>query len=107
MPMVPSYFVSQDEIDAEVKKAVSKLGPEVRRVRYTVGEDTSGEPAIYFRIVLADAAVWPWDVLSRTTRNIRDTLRDQLQPLPTWGLFPYFRFRSESEQAGRTEPEWS
>jgi hypothetical protein len=105
--MVPCRYVSQEEIDAEVKKVVGNLGPEVRRVRYTVGEDTSGEPGIFFRIVLADNAVWPWEILSRTTRNIRSIIRDQLQPLPTWGLFPYFNFRSESEQAGSTEPEWT
>jgi hypothetical protein len=107
MPFVPAHFVPQAEIDAEVANVVSQLGPEVIRVRHQVREDTTGDPAIYFRIVLADSALWPREPLRRSTRQVEDFLTGKLQPLSNWGLIPYFSFRSESEQATRHEPEWS
>jgi hypothetical protein len=106
MPFVPTGFVTQVNIEAEVDGAVRRLGPDVVRVRHRVGEDTSGEPAIYFRIVITDSAARRENI-GAATRQISNFLTDELQPYPRWGLYPYFSFRSESEQATRNEPEWS
>jgi hypothetical protein len=88
-----------------VAEAVSKLGKEVVRVRYRIRPDTTGDPAIYFRILLTDAAS-QWATLGEVTRNITNTL-EAINPYETWGLIPYFNFRSESEQAMRFDPEWA
>jgi hypothetical protein len=97
MPMVPAGFVHQGQLDAEIKSAVGKLGPEAVHVTYTVGEDSTGEPSIFFRVVLADAATRE-DTLTEVTGRIVTTLVDQLRPIENWGLHPYFNFRSQSAQ---------
>jgi len=106
MPIVPGGFVSHAEIAGEVDRAIAKLGPEVVRVRYSVGEDNTGDPAIYFRIVLTDGASRE-ETLGEVTEKIRRTLSDELRSFENWGLFPYFRFRSQKEQALLQDPAWT
>jgi hypothetical protein len=107
MAMLPLRFVRQEELDQEVKKCVDKLpAEEVVRVRYSLGEDWSGDPAIYFRIVLTDEASRE-ERLGDVTHGIRQTIDGELRPYQNWGLLPYFSFRSASEQAVRHEAEWS
>jgi hypothetical protein len=53
--MVPAAIVKQSEIDARVRKVAGALEPDVRHIRYEIGE-TSGQWAIFFRIVLSDEA---------------------------------------------------
>jgi hypothetical protein len=97
MPMVPAGFVHQGQLDAEIKSAVGKLGPEAVHVTYTLGEDSTGEPSIFFRVVLTDAATRE-DTLTEVTGRIVTLLVDQLRPIENWGLHPYFNFRSQSAQ---------
>lgn len=100
-------IVRQEELDREVEKCVAKLpADEVVRVRYSLGEDWSGDAAIYFRIVLTDEASRE-ERLGDVTHGIRQTIDGELQPYQNWGLLPYFSFRSASEQAVRHEAEWS
>jgi hypothetical protein len=107
MAMLPLRFVRQEELDQEVKKCVDKLpAEEVVRVRYSLGEDWSGDPAIYFRIVLTDEASRE-ERLGDVAQRIEEKIDREVQPYQNWGLLPYFSFRSASEQAGRHEPEWS
>ena len=71
-------FVNQTQLDKAVTKAIRKLGKEVLRVKYSFGEDWTGEPSIYFRIVLSDAASREGglaDVANRITTVIYDELR--------------------------------
>lgn len=82
------------------------LAPDVIRIRYTMGEDWSGEPAIYFRVLLSDPASDPTR-LGAVTRNVQEVIERDVDPLNTWGLFPYFNFRSQSEQATMREPAWA
>ena len=85
---------------------VGKLGNEVVRVKYSLGTDSSGEPSIFFRIVLSDAASRE-DGLADVTGRIATILFDEIRPYENWGLLPYFSFRSKSEQAIRNDPEWA
>lgn len=105
MPMVPSGFVHQGELDAEIKKAILKLGPQVAHVSYSLGADSTGEPSIFFRVVLPDTAVRE-DTLTEITGHIATVLFDELRPIDNWGLHPYFNFRSQSEQKRRKDPAW-
>ena len=107
MPLVPTGFVNQAQLDRDVKKAVNRL--EVRdvvRVHHNVGVDSTGEPAIYFRIVLTDAASRE-ATLADVTGRVATTIFDALRPYENWGLTPYFSFRSKSEQDQRHDPEWA
>jgi hypothetical protein len=106
MPIVPSGFVNQTQLANEVNRAIRKLGKDVVRARYSIGTDWSGDPAIYFRIVLTDAASRE-DTLADVAGRIRKILFEEIRPYENWGVIPYFSFRSKSEQATRSEPEWS
>jgi hypothetical protein len=105
MPYLPTGFVTQEEMDAEVGHAIRKLGPEVVRVRYQLTSDTAGDPAIYFRVVLADWAVQE-ETLADVTGKIARILIDESHAYDK-GLVPHLKFRAASEQTNRHEPEWS
>jgi hypothetical protein len=106
MPIVPSGLVHRGQVDAEIKSAVRNLGPEAVHVAYNIGEDSTGEPSIFFRIVLADSAI-DEDTLADRTWAIQSTIMDQLEPIENWGLHPYFNFRSQSEHQSRIDPAWT
>src|SRR6266852_4690807 len=85
----------QAEIDAAVAAVVSELAPDVVRIRYNIGEDHTGDPSIFFRIVLSDNATTPRR-FRKTTRDVEARLEERVDP-DQFGLFPYFNFRSRSE----------
>jgi hypothetical protein len=100
----PSAITKQREIDAAVNQVVDELSPDVVRIRYDVGEDWSGQWAIFFRIVLSDEAA---------KRRLRDVATKVVWGLahrldfPGMGVFPYHNFRSVSEQAMLQEEAWA
>src|SRR5277367_4195028 len=108
VPYIPTGFINQTQLANAVEQAALKLrsGSEVVRVRHSTGVDTSGEPSIFFRIVLSDAASRE-ATLADVTGNIATILFEEIRPYENWGLTPYFSFRSQSEQALRNEPEWA
>ena len=69
---LPSAVTKQSEIQAAINEVERNLAPDVVRIRYDIGEDWSGQWAIFFRIVLTDEAarrslcevatkvVWGW-----------------------------------------------
>jgi hypothetical protein len=54
----------------------------------------TGEPSLFFRILLADASIRD-DTIADLTRRIATALFDAIRPLENWGLRPYFNFRSQ------------
>ena len=56
MPMVSTGYVHRGHLDAIVKEASTLLGPEVLHVAYQIRPDSTDEPSIFFRILLADGA---------------------------------------------------
>jgi hypothetical protein len=103
----PTGFVNQAQLAHTVNAAVRSLNPqEVVRVACSIGHDSTDDPAIFFRIVLTDAASRE-DRLGDVTGRISSTLLDSIHPIENWGLTPYFSFRSLSEQGMRNDPEWS
>jgi hypothetical protein len=106
MPMVPTGFAHQSQLDNEIAKALRKLGKETVRVNYSLGTDSTGEPSIFFRIVLTDAASNE-DKLAEVTGRIATLIFDEIRPHENWGLLPYFSFRGKSELEKRNDPEWA
>jgi hypothetical protein len=102
---VPSGYVNQGQLDAIVKEAAALLGPEVRQLTYSIGPDSTDEPSIFFRVLLAEAALGE-DRIVDVTRRIAESLRATVRPLEDWGLRPYFNYRSKSDQHRRSDPEW-
>ncbi len=104
--MVTGAFVNRKQLEAEIQQAIGKLGPEVLNVFYSFEDDSTGEPSIFFRIVLADESVQK-DSLAKTTGNIRKFLFEEIEPADNWGLHAYFNFRTRSEQERRFDPRWA
>ena len=104
---VPARFVNQTELTQSIEASIRSLNPEeVVHVAYSIGNDWTDDPAIFFRIVLTDAASRE-DRLGDVAERVEAAIVDSIRPIEDWGLFPYFKFRSFSEQRGRSDPEWS
>jgi hypothetical protein len=102
--MYPSAIAKQSEIQAAIHQVESSLAPDVIRIRYDVGEDWSGQWAVFFRIVLTDDAAR--HRLREVANKVVWSLAHQLD-FPSMGVFPYHNFRSESEQAILREEAWA
>lgn len=100
---VPKAFTHQQQFEATVRRAAQRLGPQVVSVTATLGADWSGESAVFFMIILSDAASRR-DQLLNVTNQASDAIVQQVQPLEEWGVLPYFNFRSQSEQASLNQP---
>jgi hypothetical protein len=98
-------FIHQQELAKEVDRIRPLLGPEVVRLTYVLEEDWSGDPAIFFRVVLAD---WAGErtKIGAIARQIERTVVKALRPVENWGLLHYFSYRTEQEHAQRTENDW-
>jgi hypothetical protein len=106
MALAPSGYINQRQLEAEIDRAIERLGPEVVLVRHSFGPDSSGEPSVFFRIVLTDSASRE-ETLADVTGQIVTTLFDELRPYENWGLIPYFSFRSQSEYTRRYDLAWA
>jgi|ERR1700683_607280 hypothetical protein len=106
MPMVPTGLVHQTQLANEIARAVRKLGKDAVGVNYSLGTDSTGDASIFFRIVLTDASSQE-DKLAEVTGRIETIFYDEIRPQENWGLLPYFRFRSKSEQEQLNDPEWA
>lgn len=104
MPVVASGFVHQKRVEAAVAKAAKALAPEVVRIRFTIGEDWSGSPSVFFRVVLTDKASEGRRLRSITER-VAAVISNALRP-DELGLETYFNFRNVSEQAQLQESNW-
>lgn len=101
---LPSAVTKQAEIEAAIARVQQSVGPDVVRIRYEIGEDWSGQWAIFFRIVLTDDAARQRlrDVATRVVWGLAQQL-----DFPSMGVFPYHNFRSVSEQSMLQEPAWA
>jgi hypothetical protein len=88
----------------QVDQVARELAPDVVRIRLDVTEDWSGDPALYFRVILSDEASRREPLLA-VTRLVRARVVEELR-LEESDRYPYFRFRSESEQAKLREQLW-
>ena len=96
--------VTKQEITAAVDAVIAELQPHVRHVWWEVGKDWTGDSAIFFRIVLSDAAS-RGSRLPRITGEVKRQLLERVRPQEA-GLIAYFSFRSQSEQAKLKELAW-
>jgi hypothetical protein len=87
-----------------IDEIARQLAPDVVRIRFNIAPDWSEHPAIYFRVLVADSAS-RGDRLADLTGRVSAELFDQLG-LASLDHIPYFRFRSESEQAELKDPAW-
>jgi len=105
VPVVPGRLVHESEIDNAVLRAQQSLGPDVVRIRYGFDEDWTGEPSIFFRVLLTNAASESPE-LGELVERIRWDVQQEVKP-DELGLHAYFNFRNESEQADLRDPAWA
>jgi len=77
--------IHQTQLDKAIDDLRPSLGPHVVSLAYVLGEDWSGHPAIFFRIVLSEEAS-RCDRLLKATNQIEDVVRDGIQQLEQWGV---------------------
>jgi hypothetical protein len=101
----PLAITRQPEINAAVSEVVRLLAPDVVHIRYDIGQDWSGDWAIFFRVVLSDDASNA-PRLHEGAREVVSRLAECLD-FSSMGLFAYHNFRSVSEQAVLREEAWA
>jgi hypothetical protein len=104
--VTPTGYVNQAQLGDLIAQVAEHLGPEVVHIAYSLGPDSTGEPSLFFRVLLADRYVRE-DTIADLTDGIAATLRKTIQPVENWGLRPYFNFRSKAEQDRRRDPDWA
>jgi len=104
--IIPKAFAQPDEFAAAIAEVERQLHPNVVYIRHSLGNDWTGEPAVFFRVLLSDAASKREQLLN-VTKQIRDAIVWQVEPLEQWGVLPYFNYRSQSEQAVMKEEAWA
>ncbi len=98
-------FVDRQAFDAEVREVERELAGDVIRISYDLDHDSTGDPAVHFRIVLPDDA-FQQDRLFTATQDVSDAIEYKLQPIGRWGVNPYFRYRSKTTYETSPEPAW-
>ncbi len=91
-------------LDEQVRETAQQFPGEVVGLRYSIGHDWNGDPAIFFRVVLTDDASRT-ETLADITARVREKLFDKLR-LRESDYTPYFYFRNESELKKLTDSEW-
>jgi hypothetical protein len=106
---MPTYMpianTKEAEIEAAIKDIAARLRPDVVRIRYEIAEDWSGDWGIFFRVTLSDKASSPRRLHDVTTRVVESV--SKAMDFPALGVFPYFNFRSLSEQKTSREEAWA
>src|SRR5580700_10090164 len=91
------------QINAAITEVVKEFSPDVVHIRYDLMPDWSGDPAVYFRVLLSDEASSKPGVVSRKVEKRMDELLDFL-----WlELFAYYNYRNVSEQAVLQDKSWA
>jgi len=105
MAYLPSAVQKEPQIKAAIAQVIRELSPAVQYIRYEIGQDWSGDWAIFFRVVLSDDASMRQN-LGSVAENVVRRVSEQVD-FSSIGVIPYFNFRSQSEQATLREPAWS
>ena len=92
------------DLEKQVRETEKKFPGEVVGIRFSVGDDWSGDPAIYFRVLLTETASRR-DVIGEIAHRVSRVLSD-IVFLDSPDYYPYVNYRSESEQMKLKDPEW-
>lgn len=105
MAIVSKGLVDQQEIKDAVQRAADDLFPAVVRIRYDFGSDWTGDPSIFFRIVLADEVAQK-PKLSEIAQRVALVLLREVK-VEEQGLHAFFNFRSLAEQSKLNDSDWA
>jgi hypothetical protein len=99
-------YIEPQLLDDAINEIRQTLGPDVVQLRYSVEDDFTGAPAIFFRVVLSDRASQR-DRLGTAAGQVRSEIERLLRPRRNWGVLTFFNFRSHSEQLKMQDPDWA
>ena len=102
--IIPRGYVDEKQIADGVQRAAAAFAPHVVRIRYNLGEDWSGDPSVFFRVLVTDEITHSdgWRVLAG---QVKDRVLSETEAYEL-GLLPYFNYRTVSEQAELNEKAW-
>jgi hypothetical protein len=100
---VPRAHVHQTQFMTAIARAAQSLAPDVAGIIPSLGNDWAGEPAVFFTVILSDAAASKRDQLLNVAHRVSSFIVQHVEPLEKWGVLPYFTYRSHAEQA-KLEP---
>ena len=101
----PFAVKTKPEITAAVSEVERLMAPDVVHIRYDLRDDWSGDPAVFFRVLLSDEASEQrrlHEIARRVERNL-----ESLLDFSAMGYFAYYNFRTASEQAVLREETWA
>lgn len=96
----------EEEFAAAVAAIEKMLAPDVVRLRYELGEDWAGDPAVFFRVT-AKNEVFREGRSAGLSQYISEVINRELEPREEWDVRFYDRFRSVAEQERLQEPAWA
>ena len=105
MTVAVSGLVNQGEIASAVRKVERNFSPQVVRIGHSYGDDGTGAPAVYFRILVSDEVAHQ-PQLREVSRRLAIDLMNEARTDEN-GLRAYFDFRSVSEQQELQYPAWN
>jgi len=97
-------LVNQGAIDSAVRKVEKEFSPDVVRIVHSFEEDSTGTPAISFRVLVRDEAA-PISHLKELAQRLSIALMNAARTDEN-DLRAYFRYRSVSEQQKLQDPAW-
>ena len=89
----------------EVNSITKKLTPDVVRIRFSESKDYAGDPALYFRVLLADESAQGPEKRNRLMSKVRYALTTGLS-LEELEETVVFRCRTVGEQLADPNPDW-
>lgn len=101
-------FNHRGDFDSAVRKVERQLrrAGHVVHIRYDLGYDSTGDPAVHFRIVLPDGSVKRERFLE-AMQTVSSEIDRKVRPQSEWGVYPYFRYWSKSTQEASHDPAWA
>jgi hypothetical protein len=109
----PTDLVNENEFRSAVQSVEDDFSSEIEHIRYTVHDDWSDDPAIFFRVLLKDNPdlmtfsglddprfMAAFELSGRITSALRTAIK-------AFRLPSYFAFRWVSEQKEINDPDWN
>lgn len=104
MALTATGYVNRGAISSAVRDVERAFSPQVVRIVHSFGEDNTGYPAIYFRILVRDEDA-PVAILFEHSQRLSLALMNGVRTYEN-GLNAYFNYRSVSEQEKLRDPDW-
>jgi hypothetical protein len=103
MTRTANGFVDHKKVTAALRRVQKQFPKDVVSISYRLGNDWSGEPSIYFEVVLTDEARRPpYLNLGSLASRLSLALYAEVQP-DDFGLHSYSNFFSQAEYEARKE----